>query len=263
MLHPKICFPSRYFKFELEGKDAMASLDLPPFLSSYLDRTSATCMFTAHQLRTYTTAHLSGGGWYLDCSLDFTPPSEVQLRRSLDGKGVVDLDIDEFAGLDDKARQKAIARRELLDKKKDAWVQVTLKNKEKKASVLAQKKVAKEKEEKGKGKEKGKKKDEAGTEVVPSTTKDGASQMPSGVKRKVTLSQLTEEVIMHVTQAMVIAEDDVAKTEVLILNISIEDLANDMDEGTPMWYNEVVEFMKKVVMYRNATVCLPLAFSVI
>ena len=82
----------------------MASLDLPPFLSSYLDRTSATCMFTAHQLRTYTTAHLSGGGWYLDCSLDFTPASEVQLRRSLDGKGVVDLDIDEFAGLDDKAR---------------------------------------------------------------------------------------------------------------------------------------------------------------
>ena len=59
--------------------------------------------------------------------------------------------------------------------------------------------MAKEKEEKGKGKGKGKKKDEAEAEVVPSTTKDGASQMPSGVKRKVTLSQLTEEVITHVT----------------------------------------------------------------
>ena len=100
----------------------------------------------------------------------------------------MDLDIDEFAGLDDKARQKAIAKRELLDKKKEAWVQVTLENKEKKASVLAQKKVAKEKEEKGKGKGKGKKKDEAGAEVVPSSTRDGASQMPSGVKRKATLS---------------------------------------------------------------------------
>ena len=82
----------------------MASLDLPPFLSSYLDRTSVACMFIAHQLRTYITAHLSGRGWYLDCTLEFTPPSEVQLRRSLDGKGVLDLDIDEFAGLDDKAR---------------------------------------------------------------------------------------------------------------------------------------------------------------
>ena len=95
----------------------------------------------------------------------------------MDGKGVLDLDIDEFAGLNDKARQKAIARRDLLDKKKEARVQVTLENKEKKASVLAHKKVAKEKEDKGKGKGKGKgkKKDEAGAEVVPSSTRDGGS----------------------------------------------------------------------------------------
>ena len=76
--------------------------------------------------------------------------------------------------------------------------------------------------------------------MVPSSTRDRASQMPSGVKRKATLSQFTEKVIMHMTQAMVIAEDDVAKTEDLIFNISIEDLANDMDEDTPMWYNEVL-----------------------
>ena len=140
----------------------------------------------------------------------------------------MELDIDEFAGLDDKARQKAIARRDFLDKKKEAWLQVQLKNKEKKASDLADKKVAKEKEDKGKGKGKGKKKDEAGGEMVPSSTRDASSQMQSGVKRKATLSQLTEEVITHVTQAMVITEDDVAKTEDLILNISIEDLAKDM-----------------------------------
>ena len=158
----------------------------------------------------------------------------------MDGKGVLDLDIDEFAGLDDRARQKAIARRDFLDKKKEARVQVTLKNKEKKASVLAHKKVAKEKEDKGKGKGKGKKKDEAGAKVVPSSTADGGSQMQSGVKRKATLSQLIEEVITHVTQAMVITEDDVVKTEDLILNISIEDLANDMVEDIPMWYNEVL-----------------------
>ena len=158
-----------------------------------------TCMFTAQQLRTYTIAHLSGGGWYLDCTLEFTPPSEVQLRRSLDGKGVLDLDIDEFVGLDGRARQKAIANWDLLDKKKEARVQVTLKNKEKKVSVLAHKKVAKEKEEKGKGKGKGKNKDKARAQVVPSSIADGGSQMQSGVKRKATLSQLTEEVIKHVT----------------------------------------------------------------
>ena len=188
VVRPKFCLPCRYFKFELEGKGAIASLDLLPFLSSYLDHTSVACIFTAHQLCTYTTAHLSGGGWYLDCTLEFTPPSEVQLRKSLDGKGVLNLDIDEFAGLDDKVRQKAIARRDLLDKKKEARVQVTLENKEKKASVLAHKKVAKEKEDKGKGKGKGKKKDKVGAEVVPSSTRDGGSQMPSVVKRKATLS---------------------------------------------------------------------------
>ena len=210
----------------------------------------------------YTTAHLSGGGWYLDCTLEFTPPSEIQLRRSLDGKGVLDVDIHEFAGLDDKARQKAIARRDLLDKKKETRVQVTLENKEKKASDLAHKKVAKEKEDKGKGKSKGKKKDKAGAKVVPSSTRDGGSHMQSGVKRKATLSQLTEEVITHVTQAMVITKDDVAKTEDLILNISIEDLANDMVEDNPMWYNEVLQFMKKVVIYTNCTIHSPIVFSV-
>ena len=180
VVHPNFCLPCRYFKFELEGKGAIASLDLPPFLSSYLDRTSTAYMFTAHQLRTYTTTHLSGGGWYLDCTLEFTPPSEVQLRRSLDGKGVVDLDIDKFAGLDERTRQKAIARRELLDKKKEARVQVTLENKEKKASILAQKKVAKEKEEKGKGKAKAKKKEEGGAEVVPSSTTDAQHSEEEG-----------------------------------------------------------------------------------
>ena len=48
--------------------------------------------------------------------------------------------------------------------------------------------MAKEKEDKGKGKGKGKKKDKAGAKVVPSSTRDGGSQMQSGVKRKATLS---------------------------------------------------------------------------
>ena len=106
------------------------------------------CIFTAHQLHTYTTAHLSGGGWYLDCTLEFTPPSEVQLRRYLDGKGILDLDINEFAGLDNKARQKAITRRDFLDKKKEARVQVQLENKEKKASDLGHKRWPKKRKTK-------------------------------------------------------------------------------------------------------------------
>ena len=86
--------------------------------------------------------------------------------------------------------------------------------------------------------------------------------MPNAVKRKATLSQLTEKVITHVTQAMVIAEDDVAKSEDLIPNISIEELANDMVEDNPMWYNEVLQFMKKVLIYRSCTMHSRIVFSV-
>ena len=64
------------------------------------------------------------------------------------------------------------------------------------------------------------------------------------------------------TQAMVIAEDDLAKTEDLILNISIEELANEMVEDNPMWYNEVLEFMKKVLIYRSCTIHSPIVVSV-
>ena len=123
--------------------------------------------------------------------------------------------------------------------------------------------MAKEKEEKGKGKAKAKKKEEGGAEVVPSSTTDGGSQIPSAVKRKATLSQLTEEVITHVTQAMVIAEDDVAKSEDLILNISIEELANDMVEDSPKWYNEVLQFMKKVIIHKSCILHSRIVFSVI
>ena len=51
------------------------------------------------------------------------------------------------------------------------------------------------------------------------------------------------------TQAMVLIEDDVVKTEDLILNISIEVLAKYMVEDKSTWYNEVLHFLKKVAIY--------------
>jgi len=38
----------------------------------------------------------------------------------LDGKGAIDLDVNEFVGMMDKQRRKAIVRREANDKKKEA-----------------------------------------------------------------------------------------------------------------------------------------------
>ena len=95
----------------------------------YLDRSLASCMYTANQLRTFTTAHLSSGGWYIDCSISYTHPSEVQLRKSVEGIRAVDMDVDDFAGLTDQQRAKAITKRDNSDRKKTARLQIALENK--------------------------------------------------------------------------------------------------------------------------------------
>jgi len=113
-------------------------------------------MYTANQLQTYTTAHLNGGGWYIDCPISYMHPSEAQLRKSLEGMGTIDIDVDEFAGLTDKQKERAIARRETNDRKKAARIQIALENKEKNEAERAAKLAVKERERE-KAKVKGKK----------------------------------------------------------------------------------------------------------
>lgn len=243
----------RYFKLELEAKGAISRLDLPPFLSGYLDRSSDTSMFSPHQQRTYTTAHLSGGGWYLDCTISYTHPSELEFRKSLDGKGVVVLDVDEFAGMTDKQRRRAIARRETGDRKKEARLEVLLNAKEKKDAERVAKLAEKEKEKEEKTRAKGKKKVDDGGQIPLSDTVDQGSGMQGaskgGVKRKSPFSQLTEDVITAGTQAITIEDDDFAKTEDLILNMSIDEVVEDSTTETPTEYNDIMDFLKKVMYF--------------
>jgi len=49
----------------------------------------------------------------------------------LEGKGAVDLEVDEFVSLNDKQRRRAIIKREATDRKKEARVQFLLLAKEK------------------------------------------------------------------------------------------------------------------------------------
>ena len=41
------------------------------------------------------------GGWFRDCPVTYTHPSEIGLWKSFDGLGVIDLEIFEFADLVD------------------------------------------------------------------------------------------------------------------------------------------------------------------
>ncbi len=57
---------------------------------------------------------------------------------------------------------------------------------------------------------------------------------------------MTEGVIVHGTQTIVLNKDEVDNIEELILNISVEDLVENMELETLMCYTKVIEFFKKV-----------------
>jgi len=58
-----------------------------------------------------------------------------------------------------------------------------------------------------------------------------------------------EDALTHVSQALVLTEDELTKSKDLILNISIEDLMDDIEAMTPTFYIEVLDFLKKVLIF--------------
>ena len=207
-------------------------------------------MYTPNQLRTFTTAHLSNGGWYIDFPISYTHPSEVQLQKLLEGIGAVDMDVNDFVGLTDEQRAKAIAKRDNSDRKKTACLQIALENKQKKeADCLVkleekEKDKQKDKEEKTKAKEK---KVNDGKVVVPaSSTADQSSHLvegsQSGMKRKAVLAEWTEDMVTQGMQVSTLDDKDV-KSKELILNVSIVDIMDSLESSPPNSYVEVMDFI--------------------
>ena len=114
-----MCISYRYFKYELLAKGAITKDDLPIFLSAWLDRSNSLCMFSPNQQRTWSTSHLTGGGWYLDCAPSFTPPFESELRKSREAVGESGVEMIDLQGIEDEhERAKALSRRLEADRKK-------------------------------------------------------------------------------------------------------------------------------------------------
>jgi hypothetical protein len=123
----------RYFMQELFPKWGIAKEDLPPFLKTWLDHSSPDCMFSPTQLRTWTSAHLQGVAWYLECGPQHVPDLEVDMFKSLDAVGGVVAEDEALAGLDDKTCEKLIAQDKLkAEKVKDALEKTCLKEVERK-----------------------------------------------------------------------------------------------------------------------------------
>jgi hypothetical protein len=127
-------FQHRYFKYKLLAKGAISKEDLLVFLTTWLDRSNSACMFSALQQRTWTTSHLTGGAWYLDCAPSFTPPFETELRKSREDVGKFGIEMLDLQGIEED-RKKALGVKEAeerADKKKREKLQKSLEKSTKK-----------------------------------------------------------------------------------------------------------------------------------
>ena len=71
---------------------------------------NSTCMFSANQQRTWSTSHLTGGGWYLDCAPSFTLAFEIELKKSREAVGEFGVEMVDLQGIEDEhIRAKAIS----------------------------------------------------------------------------------------------------------------------------------------------------------
>ena len=59
-------------------------------------------MFSALQQRTWTTSHLNGGAWYLDCALGFTPSFETEVKKSREDVSESGIEMLDLHGIEDE-----------------------------------------------------------------------------------------------------------------------------------------------------------------
>ena len=233
----ELFFTRRYFKYELLAKGAITKENLPIFLSAWLDRSNATCMFSANQQRTWSTSHLTGGGWYLDCAPSFTPSFETELRKSREAVGESGVEMIDLQGIEDEhERAKALARRLEEDRKKALRV----KEAEERA---AQKEMEKLQRSLEKTNMRGRKKMHSHSEpegkslLSPSPTNDSGSQA-RGTKRDSSYDQLSP--------VFNLGEENESEIDELILNVSMNEVLGGSSDDYTSYYKGLKNVMIKV-----------------
>ena len=160
------------------------------------------------------------------------------------------MDVDDFAGLTDEQKTKAIAKRDNSDRKKTARLQIALENKQqkeaKRLAKLEEKEKEKQKEKEEKAKAKGKKIGDGNVVVPTSSTADQSSHLvegsQSGMKRKAVLAEWSEDMVTQGTE-VITGDDEDVKSDELILNISIVDIMDNLERPPPNSYVEVMDFI--------------------
>ena len=218
----------RYFNSELCGKKAIAKEDFPPFLTTWLDRSSLDCMFSPGQLKSWTSSHLMACPWYFECNFGVTPPEEEALFEALKDSVMVDPEVPEFSGLDNVAKTKAVKRRELSDMKKIEKLDEAKRRTEEHEQKKLHARLEKEKE-------KASKKD---TKRKASTACDKPAS--SGVHTSSGFS-LTQERLVHGRTSTKKTLSPIADIDECIMNTSLADLSPNSKT-----YSDVLSFLDVV-----------------
>src|SRR5665811_2117233 len=79
-----ISFHFRYFMRELVQHDAVVKPELPIFLTSWVDKSSAHCMYTFTQAKVWSISHLKAGCWYIECLKTTCPVEEEVVKAACD-----------------------------------------------------------------------------------------------------------------------------------------------------------------------------------
>lgn len=229
---------------------AIAKENLPAFFNTWLDRLLDSCMLSPSQLRTWTTAHLNSGAWYLDCSTTFTPIQELELKQKRDAATIAADDIVELADVDDnEAREKALKKREESDRKKAQKVRETAEKaalREKERIDKAAEKAAEKAVEKGKGKKKSPEPEKITKHVVAtSSTVDAGSQLQSPSSRG-TKRDSPYEFLSQVPVSIDIGGVEDCTVDEFIVNTSLAQILGGDSGPLPQVYEDLKSFLKKV-----------------
>jgi hypothetical protein len=57
---------------------------LPMFLTWWVDKTAASCMYIPTQLRNWSAPHLKEGFWYIECGRTICPVEEEFVKATFD-----------------------------------------------------------------------------------------------------------------------------------------------------------------------------------
>ena len=237
---------SRFFKYELLPKKTILKEDL----STWLDRSNASCMFTAAQQRTWMTSYLTSDAWHLDCATHYTPPFEMELRKSREAIGEFGEEMEDLNGIqDDNDMAKALKRRIEVDRKKTLKV----KEAEKKTHL---KEFERQHKATAKSAKKGKKKVTTPVEVEmishvhPSPTVDSGSHIRSvsarGTKRDTSYELLSQLPVVDLTEEANCMNDE------FILNSSLFEVLGGESGSLRPLYDDLKAFISKVFLFSFA-----------